>query len=88
MTATQVDPRAIAESLMVGTDELARQLTFWASDAMPSLDYDSNWEPTSLADFDQAIGRARNYLVAAHEAQKAWAEDNPDFYKDDEAKSE
>ena len=88
MTATQVDPRVIADALLMGTDDLARVLTKWAQEALPSLDYDRKWEPTSLEYFDDAIERARNYLVAAHEAQKAWTEDNPDYYTEGEAESE
>jgi len=78
MTATQVDPRVIADALLMGTDDLARVLTKWAQESLPSLDYDRNWEPTSLDTFDDAMERARNYLVAAHEAQKAWEQDNPE----------
>lgn len=77
MTATQVDPRVIAEALFMDTSDLARVLTKWAGEALPRLDYDHAWEPTSLDVFDNAVERARNYLVAAHEAQKAWSEDNP-----------
>lgn len=78
MTATQVDPRVIADALMMGTDELARVLTKWAAESMPTPEYDRAWTPTSLEDFDDRVERARNYLVAAHEAQKAWEEDNPE----------
>ena len=78
MTATTVDPRVIAESLAIGTDDLARMLTTWSREALPQPDYDRNWEPTSMVDFDNAVDRARNYLLAAHEAQTAWEEDNPE----------
>lgn len=77
MESTTVDPRVIAESLDIGTDDLARMLTKWAADALPILDYDHNWEPTSLATFEDAVARSRRYLEQAHEAQKAWDEDNP-----------
>lgn len=76
-TAQEVDPRVIAEALFIGTDDLARVLTKWAAEEVPSPDYDRSWEPMSLEDFDYRVERARNYLVAAWEAQKAWAEDNP-----------
>lgn len=77
MATTTADPRVIAEALAIGTDDLARMLTKWANEALPKPDYDRNWEPTSMVDFDNAVERARNYLLAAHEAQTAWEEDNP-----------
>jgi hypothetical protein len=78
MTATQIDPRVIAESLFITTDDLARVLTKWAAEELPKPDYDRAWEPMALEDFDYAVARARNYLVAAHEAQRAYNEDNPE----------
>lgn len=78
MTTAQVDPRVIAEALFIDTSDLARLLTKWAKDELPAPDYDRNWEPMPLEDFDRQVERARNYLVAAHEAQKAWSEDNPE----------
>lgn len=78
MTATQVDPRVIAEALFMDTSDLARILTKWAKEALPDPNYDRAWEPMALEDFDYAVERARNYLVAAHEAQKAWEHDNPE----------
>lgn len=78
MTAIQLDPRVIAESLFMDTSDLARILTKWAKDELPAPEYDRAWEPMALEDFDAAVERARNYLVAAHEAQKAWNEDNPE----------
>ena len=78
MTATQVDPRVIAEALFMGTEDLARILTKWAKDELPTPEYDRAWKPMALEDFDNAVERSRNYLVAAHEAQRAYNEDNPE----------
>lgn len=77
MEATTVDPRVIAESLQMDTEDLARVLTTWAREALPRPEYERNWEPMALEVFDAAVERSRNYLVAAHEAQKAWEQDNP-----------
>ena len=77
MEGTTVDPRMIAKALLIGTCDLARVPTTWAGEAMPTPNYDHAWEPMALEDFDYAVERARYYLVAAHEAQKAWEEDNP-----------
>lgn len=78
MADTTVDPRVIAQALyMDDTSDLARVLTKWAEEALPTVEYDRTWEPTSLEQFDDAVARARNLLVAAHEAQAAWNEDNP-----------
>ncbi len=76
MTVIAVDPRVIAESLHIDTDDLARLLTRWAAEALPSPNYDK-WEPTALKHFDERVRTARAYLVDAHKAQKAWNQDNP-----------
>ncbi len=75
--ATTIDPRVVAAALYMETDDLARYLTSQANHALPTIEYDRNWEPTSLASFDERVARARLLLVAAHEAQAAWNEDNP-----------
>lgn len=77
MNATQVDARVIANALHIDTMDLARLLTGWAKDAMPNVEFDRNWEPLALEDFDDRVATARTYLVEAHAAMQAWNTDNP-----------
>ena len=77
MTTATVDPRVIAEALYIGTDDLARLLTKWAQSELPSLDFDKEWAPPPLDQFEDRVEAARRYLVAAHAAMDAWNEDNP-----------
>lgn len=77
-TSIPVDPRVIADALHMDTSDLARVLTVWAGEALPSLSYERAWAPTPLEDFDDAVARSRALLVSAHEAQRAWDEDNPE----------
>jgi hypothetical protein len=76
-TAIPVDPRTVAEALRIETTDLARMLTRWADEALPTLEYDRSWAPPRLDYFDEQVATARAYLVDAHEAQKAWEIDNP-----------
>jgi hypothetical protein len=85
MEAIQLDARKVASALHMGTDDLARLLTEWAGEAMPTLEYDRNWSPTSLQGFDESVARARRYLEDAHAAQAAWDADNPGEVEDPEA---
>lgn len=78
MTVVTLDPRDVAEALHIGTDDLARLLTGWAKEEMPDIDFDRKWEPTDLDTFDERVARARRYLEDAHEAMKAWNQDNPE----------
>jgi hypothetical protein len=66
---TITDPRAIAATLDMDTYQLAEQLVTWANDALG---------PMPLEDFDAQVEKARRYLENAHEAFKAWMQDNPE----------
>lgn len=79
---TAVDPRVIADALGMDTLDLARVLTKWAGEALPIVEFDSKWKPTDLDYFDSRVEQARAQLISAHEAYKAWEQDNPE---DDEA---
>jgi hypothetical protein len=75
MDGTIVDPRVIADALQMDTKELARVLTTWSGEALPMIGFNANWIPTSLDNFDENVSRSRRYLEAAHEAMRAWDED-------------
>jgi len=77
MTTVTLDPRDVAAALHMDTDDLARVLTKWAAEELPVPEFDRTYSPTTLEVFDRCVGRARNYLVAAHEAMDAWNTDNP-----------
>jgi len=78
MTTPTVDPRVIAEALhMDGTEDLARVLTKWTDEALPTLNFDTKWEPPSMEYFERAVDRSRRLLLSAHEAMDAWYQDNP-----------
>jgi hypothetical protein len=80
MTATQIDPRQLAETFQMDTFELAEHLGSWAYDALPgggAIFGGDQFGPMSLDDFDEAVAKARRYLADANECMKAYLEDNP-----------
>lgn len=77
MNDTTINPRDVAQALDMDTMDLARVLTKWAGEALPTLDFDHKWEPTPLDSFDESVARARRLLESAHEAMAAWNLDNP-----------
>jgi len=82
---TQIDPRVIAESLQMDTYALSETLTVWANDALPSIGFETRdlRGPSSLDAFDEQVAKSRRYLEAAHEAFKAYTQDNPDENDED-----
>jgi len=81
---TVSDPRAIAKALQMDAYQLAEQLTVWANEALPSIGFETRdlRGPQTLETFDERVTVARRYLENAHEAFKAWLEDNPDYPAD------
>lgn len=80
MTAIQLDPRVVADTLGMDTYELAVGLRGWAIDRLRGQIADLGIEITDhdrLDVFDREVGSARNLLEAAVEAEKAYHEDNP-----------
>jgi hypothetical protein len=77
---TITDPRAIAATLDMDTYQLAEQLVTWANDALPTISFEARdfRGPMPLEDFDAQVEKARRYLENAHEAFKAWMQDNPE----------
>lgn len=78
--AVTVDPRMIAETLQMDTYALAETLVGFANDSLPTIDFEAREfrGPMPLDRFDDAVERARRHLEGAHEAFKAWLQDNPD----------
>lgn len=81
MTATQIDPRTLTETL--GLDDtltLASLFRGWAGERLDCAQEGFNEDFVNydrLARFDENVAAARVQLLAAIEAEKAWHEDHP-----------
>ena len=92
MSATQLDPRAVADTLGVTTLELATFLRAKASDLMvdaAGIAANDPWyahedAESRFQDLDELVGQAKSLMAAAFECNRAFDEDNPEADHDED----
>jgi hypothetical protein len=79
MTSIRLGPQALAAQLNMDNYELAENLTAWAYTALPGSMWHAGetFGPMPLGEFDEAVAKARRYLVDANESMAVWLRENP-----------
>lgn len=86
MEAVVINPRQAAEALGVDLLTLGDTLRGWAAVELDRLNIGTDIEAdgNDLERFDEAVARARQYVESFVAVEKAWREDNPDAFTEDD----